>query len=181
MRRTGLVWRPFNLIYGFGAVLLTLCLYRLRRKNDRWIFLGGALLGGGYEYLCSWLRETLLGTVSWDYSEIPFNLNGRVNLLYCFFWGILALVWVKELYPVCSNWIERHVSPKWGVPVTWALVLFMLANTVVSAAAVYRMSQRYEGVPAVQSWQVVLDEHYPDEKLAEIYPSMVRAEQLPER
>ncbi|MCI5800989.1 MAG: putative ABC transporter permease [Oscillospiraceae bacterium] len=87
MRRTGLVWRPFNLIYGFGAVLLTLCLYRLRRKNDRWIFLGGALLGGGYEYLCSWLRETLLGTVSWDYSEIPFNLNGRVNLLYCFFGG----------------------------------------------------------------------------------------------
>lgn len=35
MRRTGLVWGPFNLIYGFGAVLLTLCLYRLRRKNDR--------------------------------------------------------------------------------------------------------------------------------------------------
>lgn len=114
MRRIGLVWRPFNLIYGFGAVLLTLCLYRLRRKNDRWIFLGGALLGGGYEYLCSWLQETLLGTVSWDYSEIPFNLNGRVNLLYCFFWGILALVWVKGLYPVCSNWIEQHVSPKWG-------------------------------------------------------------------
>lgn len=71
--------------------------------------------------------------------------------------------------------------PQMGGPVTWALVLFMLANTVVSAAAVYRMSQRYEGIPAVQSWQVVLDEHYPDEKLAEIYPSMVRAEQLPAR
>ena len=48
MQRTGLVWGPFNLIYGIGAVLLTICLRPLIGKSDRWIFIGGAVLGGAF-------------------------------------------------------------------------------------------------------------------------------------
>lgn len=92
-QRTGLVWGPFNLIYGIGAVLLTVCLHPFIGKSDRWIFIGGSIIGGAFEYFCSWLQETVLGTVSWDYTGYPFNLNGRINLLYCLFWGALALVW----------------------------------------------------------------------------------------
>lgn len=113
-QRTGLVWGPFNLIYGFGAVLLTVSLQRLRGKNDRYIFVGGAVIGGAFEYFCSWLQETVTGTVSWDYSGMPFNLNGRINLLYCIFWGVLALVWVKEIYPRISGWIDQNVSRTYG-------------------------------------------------------------------
>ena len=176
MQRTGLVWGPFNLIYGFGAVLLTLCLHRLQGKNDRWIFAGGAVIGGAFEYFCSWLQETITGTVSWDYSDIPFNLNGRINLLYCFFWGILGLVWVKELYPRISGWIERHLPNAWGVAISWVLALFMVANSLVSGGAVLRMAQRYVGVPATSSWQQRMDQRFPDERLARIYPSMVHTD-----
>ena len=44
-------------------------------------------LGGAYEYLCSVFTELVFGKVFWDYSWMPFNLGGRINLLYCFFWG----------------------------------------------------------------------------------------------
>lgn len=176
MQRTGLVWGPFNLIYGIGAVLLTLSLHRLQGKNDRWIFIGGAVIGGAFEYFCSWLQETITGTVSWDYSDIPFNLNGRINLLYCFFWGALGLIWVKEIYPRISGWIERHVSRVYGITITWLLVVFMVCNTLVSGGAVLRMAERYEGIPATHSWQVKMDERYPDERLARIYPSMVHTD-----
>lgn len=176
MQRTGLVWGPFNLIYGIGAVLLTLCLHRLQGKNDRWIFLGGAVIGGTFEYFCSWLQETVVGTVSWDYSDIPFNLNGRINLLYCFFWGALGLVWIKELYPRISGWIERHLPKTSGVVITWLLAAFMLVNSLVSGGAVLRMAQRYEGQPAVHAWQQRMDERFPDERLERIYPSMVHTE-----
>ena len=177
MQRTGLVWGPFNLIYGVGAVLLTVCLRPFIGKSDRWIFLGGAVLGGAFEYLCSWLQEKILGTVSWDYSEYPFNLNGRINLLYCLFWGVLALIWIKEIYPRLNGWIERHVSRVYGITISWILVVFMLANTMVSGMAVFRQAQRYDGVPASSSWQRWMDREYPDEKLAKIYPSMVRTEE----
>ena len=68
---------------------------------------------------------------------------------------------------------KRQVSRTYGVALTWVLVLFMLLNSLVSGAAVLRMAQRYEGVPATSAWQQLMDRYYPDEKLARIYPSMV--------
>ncbi len=62
---TGLVLGPFNPVYGFGAVLMTICLYRFRHKRDLWIFLTGIVLGDAFEYLCSFVQEKLFGTVSW--------------------------------------------------------------------------------------------------------------------
>jgi uncharacterized membrane protein len=175
-QRTGLVWGPFNLIYGFGAVILTLILHPFIGKKDRWIFLGGAIIGGAFEYFCSWIQQKILGTVSWDYSSMPFNLDGRINLLFCLFWGALALVWVKDLFPIMSGFIERHLPKSWGLPLTWVLVVFMAANSLVSGMAVLRESQRYDGIPATAEWQRLMDEWYPDSTLDKIYPSMQRVD-----
>ena len=84
--RKGLVWGPFNLVYGFGALVMTLGLYPLRDNRDLFIFAAGALLGGVFEYVCSVVQEKITGTISWDYRNFPLNLHGRINLLYCFFW-----------------------------------------------------------------------------------------------
>ena len=173
----GFLYGPWLPVYGIGAVLLTVCLHPFIGKSDRWIFIGGSIIGGAFEYFCSWLQETVLGTVSWDYTGYPFNLNGRINLLYCLFWGALALVWVKEVFPRLNGFIERRVSKTYGVVISWVLIAFMLANSLVSGAAVLRQSQRYEGVPATHAWQQVLDDRFPDSRLAKIYPSMVRVEE----
>ena len=175
--RAGLLWGPFSPIYGFGAVLMTLALNRFHNAPIPVVFLVSAVIGGAFEYFCSWLQETVLGTVSWDYTGYPFNLNGRINLLYCLFWGALALVWVKEVFPRLNGFIERRVSKTYGVVISWVLIAFMLANSLVSGAAVLRQSQRYEGVPATHAWQQVLDDRFPDSRLAKIYPSMVRVEE----
>lgn len=176
--RQGLVYGPFNLVYGFGALAMTLSLYWLRGKRDSWIFLGGIVIGGAFEYLCSWVQEFLFGTVSWDYGEMPFNLNGRINLLYSIFWGILALLWLKALFPLLERWIEK-IPARIGKTLTWILFAFMLANTVVSACAVARMSQRHEAVPASGKADVFLDKHYDDERLNKIYPNMVFVQDNP--
>ena len=112
MSRSSVVYGPFSIVWGLGCVLLTAFLYPYREKNDRYIFLAGTILGGAYEYICSVFSELVFGTVFWDYSAIPFNLGGRINLLYCFFWGIVAVVWLKMLYPILSGWIEK-------LPVKW--------------------------------------------------------------
>ena len=76
--RAGLVYGPFNLVYGVGALVLTLCLYKFRNRGMWLSFLSSILVGSVVEYVCSWVQELMFGTRSWDYSNMPFNINGRI-------------------------------------------------------------------------------------------------------
>ena len=164
MSRSSLVWGPFSIVWGLAIALATSLLYKDKDKPDRHIFLVGALLGGAYEYVCSVFTELVFGQVFWDYSKIPFNLGGRVNLLYCFFWGIAAVVWIKLLYPRFSGWIER-IPKLAGYISTWILVVFMTADIIVSSAALMRYDQRAGGPAAGSGWEQIIDERiYPNAK-----------------
>ena len=172
MSRSSLVWGPFSIVWGFAIVAATVLLYKYIDKSETVLFLVGTFLGGAYEYVCSVLSELVFGKVFWDYSAMPFNLGGRINLLYCFFWGIAAVLWIKVLYPKISAWIEK-VPMKPGKIITWCLVVFMCCNMAVSALALVRSTERQQGVPAEHSWQQIMDERYDDEKLAVIYPNAI--------
>ena len=141
----------------------------LQHRSASFFFVAGTLLGGLYEYLCSVFTQLVFGTVFWDYSVIPFNLGGRINLLYCFFWGFAAVAWFKGLYPVLSRWMAK-IPQRAGKLAVWALLLFMAVNIGVSSLALACYSARAAGQPAVQSWQVYMDEHYGDEVMQRIYP-----------
>ena len=170
MSRSSLVWGPFSIVWGMAMAAGTLLLYRYRDKTDVFLLTAGTFLGGAYEYMCSVVTELVFGKVFWDYSKIPFNLGGRINLLYCFFWGIAALVWIKILYPNMSGWIEK-IPMKVGKILSWCLIVFMCLNMSVSALALIRSDQRVHQVKATNEWQKVMDEHYDDQKLKEIYPN----------
>ena len=171
MSRSSLLYGPFSVVWGLGAVLLTVVLRGLMDKSDRYIFVGGALMGGVYEYMCSVVTEKLFGKVFWDYSKIPFNLNGRINLLYCVFWGIAAVVWVKEVYPRISALIEK-IPMKVGKILTWVLVVLLAVDVALSCMALGRMDQREKGIPATNAVQQFLDEQYSDEYLTQRYQNM---------
>lgn len=169
--RVGLIYGPFNLVYGFGALSLCVGLYWLRGKRDSLILLGGAVLGSVVEYICSWVQEIMFGSTSWDYSAMPFNLNGRINLLYSLFWGILAIVWVKDIYPRLAALIYK-IPNKWGKTITWVLLVFMIFNTIMSGAAVARWAARIAGQPPATALGQYFDEHYPNERMQRIYANM---------
>lgn len=169
--RSGLIYGPFNPVYGFGAVALTIVLKPLSDKRDLWIFLGSMVIGSAFEYLCSWVQETVFHTTSWDYSYLPFNFGGRTCLLYAFFWGILGLLWVKEIYPRLSHLIER-IPKLLGTILTWILVVFMIANMTISGLAVARWAARDNGIAPENQIGTFIDEHYPNEFMKKIYPNM---------
>lgn len=169
--RQGVIYGPFNPVYGVGVVLITLCLYWLRNKRDFWTFLCGSILGAVSEYVCSWFQETFIGTVSWDYSDMWGNINGRTCLLYAGIWGFLAMLWMKFLYPLFSKLIEA-IPNKIGYPLTWILLIAMLVNILISSLAVNRMTARYQGVEPQNAVDEFLDDAYPDEYLIKIYRHM---------
>ena len=169
--RSGLVYGPFNLVYGIGALVLTMALYRYRNRSWTFSFIGGFVTGSVIEYFCSFFQELLFGSTSWDYSNIPFNLNGRICLLYSVFWGVLGIFWIKKIYPRIAGWILR-IPDRVGKTVVWILLAFMVVNSAVSGAAVYRWAERTAGKEASGSLERVLDERFPDERMERIYANL---------
>ena len=173
--RAGLVYGPFNLLYGFGAVVLTVTLYKFRNRGAWISFLGGIIVGSVVEYVCSWGQELVFGTRSWDYSKMPFNINGRICLLYSIFWGILGVLWIKNLYPRMAKLILK-IPNRVGKICTWVLLAFFVVNTVMSGIALTRWSQRNAGIPAANTFWQTIDERFPDERMEKVYANMVFSE-----
>lgn len=169
--RVGLVYGPFNLLYGAGALVLTVFLYRYRNRGSWLSFLGSMLIGSGLEYGCSWLQEMIFGSRSWDYSNVPFNVGGRICLLFSVFWGILGVIWIKDVYPRITKWILK-IPNKAGRIATWVLVVFFVFNSVVTVAAVYRWGDRMGKEPSDNVCWEFFDEHFTDERMRKTFPSM---------
>ena len=171
MSRSSVLYGPFSFVWGIGAVILTIVLSPLAKKSDRWVFLGGFFAGGAYEYLCSVFTELVFGTVFWDYSHMPFNIGGRTNVLFMFFWGALSVVWVKNVYPAMSKAIEK-IPPVAGKIITWAVCVTMLLNSALTGMAMLRYNSRQEHAAQNSQYEIFLDTQYPDEWMEKRWPNM---------
>ena len=169
--RVGLVWGPFIPVYGGGAILITLCLYKFHKSHDLVIFTVSAIIGATFEYFASLFQEYFLGTVSWDYTGTPFNIDGRTNLKFALMWGLLGLVWVRHIYPAFCRILEK-TPKKIGNVLTIVCLVFMIVNCIVSGYAVYRRTERINNIPAQHKVAEFFDEHFNDEYLEYIYPNM---------
>lgn len=174
MLRSSVLYGPFSVVWGVGAALLTVLLYRLRNSEDRYIFIAGFFIGGAYEYVASLVIEIVLGTRFWDYSNMPFNLHGRTNLLYCIFWGILGVVWVKICYPAMSRLVEK-IPPIAGIISTWVLIVLMTFDLIISGLAIGRYVQRntYPDLVRCDAVSEYLDENYPDPLIESAWENLV--------
>ena len=177
--RVGLVYGPFIPVYGGGACMLTLALYKLYKLSDTLVFIIAAFIGATFEYLSSWAQETFLGTVSWDYSDMPLNIGGRTCLLYALFWGFLGLIWLRYIYPFVSKHIEKIPKKQGSILVTF-LAVFMAVDAVVTVAAVYRWNRRINDVPASNRVEQFLDNNFDDARMEFLFPHMRDSESLDE-
>ena len=169
--RRGVIYGPFSPIYGAGAVLFTGIF--TRKKYKPWeVFIYGALIGGGFEYLISFLQETFIGTKSWDYSHMLLNINGRTNIPYMFFWGLCCMIYICYFYPKISNLIEK-IPYKIGNKIVTFLVIFLSIDMLVSWTALFRQTLRREGIPPFTPIGEFYDYYYNDEFLHHYFPNMV--------
>lgn len=172
MTHRGVIYGPFNVIYGFGAALM--CWLLLRKPYKNWqIFLYSALMGGAVEYLLSLGQELVLGTRSWDYSGLFLNLNGRTTVPIMLIWGVMGLVFIKVVYPWVSNLIER-IPPTIGENLYIILLIFMIFNMVISWSALIRQNLRHYEIQPLTPLGEFYDRYYPDEFLRKYYTNMER-------
>lgn len=164
--RHGLIYGPFIQIYGMGAVAYYILISKI--QDPKKAFFSGIIMGSILEYLCSFFQEIFFGTISWDYSDLFMNLNGRTSLLYGIYWGIIAVIYLKIAYPAFEK-MEVLFDKKSIRIVTVFFMLFMTFDITISCMAGNRQQQRHQNIPAKGLLDNFLDRTYPDELLDKIY------------
>ena len=172
--RRGLIYEPLIPIYGIGLLIFYLSYNGLKLKSTNTlfrvfaVFIVSFFLGGLTEYMCSLIQEKFFGTISWDYSYLKFNLNGRTSLIHATFWGMMGILFYELLLPILVI-IREYILAKNFKTLTIILTLILLFDCSISSIACSRQRERRKNIEPSNSFEEFLDKHYSDEYLEEIY------------
>lgn len=121
MTNRGFFIGPVCPIYGAGALLMTILISDTGNIFE--VFAVAVLGSAVLEYLTSVVMEKLFHVRWWDYSEKPFNLNGRICLENLFYFGILGLIVIKFINPLLFGFFNS-----WDVVIriVIACVIFLI-------------------------------------------------------
>lgn len=169
MNKQGLLYGPIKPIYGFGCAILTYILNFVKDKSKLYIFIFGSIVGGIFEYACSLILEYFYGTRMWTYANMGLDIHGRVYLPYLPVWGLIALLWLKVVYPKFNN-LYNKIPKKPLLIATILMSIFLIYDSGISTLATRRMTERAHNIPAGNKFEKYLDKHYPDEYILKKVP-----------
>ena len=178
--RLGLLYVPFNLLYGAGGVFITLALLPVI-DNPFAVFGLGLVVGTTLEYFTSLLMEKVFHAVYWDYSKEFLNVQGRICLKYALIWGALSLVLLYVLDAV-NVFVLAQIPVIIGLPVLVLLIIGTIVSVVLTLLTYRRVAQkntvllaRRAGEDAVLPnpwWGRLVDRLVPDSVLVNTFPRM---------
>jgi|GEM_PF-221390 len=119
---------PICPIYGFGVIIVVLCLEPIK-DNLLLLFLGSVVLTTALEFITGFALEKIFNDKWWDYSGEPYNLLGYVCLRFALIWGIACVLVVDVLYPPIAEFTRL-------IPSTLSIIVLSLslALTVFDAS-----------------------------------------------
>ena len=178
--RLGLLYLPLRPMYGVGGVTCMLLLHRFVHQPIL-VFLLGMLICTVVEYVAAWVMGNAFGTVFWDYSDHPLNLEGRVCLQYSVCWGLLALIPVHaadRFLPALVNIFGRQEVGESVLTVVMVLVLLSWVLTLSAFARVRERVAILRGQPtgekvtatATTAWGRLVDWMAPDFVMTRTFP-----------
>lgn len=97
---------PWCPLYGLGGILILLTLKPIK-NNVILIYLIGVVIATITEYYVSLILEKIFKTRWWDYSNVKYNLNGRICLRNSLLFGILSIVLYYIYLPLKWMLLEK--------------------------------------------------------------------------
>lgn len=125
----GFLIGPYCPIYGTGAILITLGLQKYR---EDWftLFIMAILICGLLEYVTSFLMEKIFKARWWDYSDMRFNINGRICLETLLPFGVLGLIITYISNPFFLGLLSQIPDLVLTILSSVLLVIFLVDNVI---------------------------------------------------
>lgn len=140
---------PVCPIYGFGMVLVVLCLEPLS-GNLPLLFLASLVLTSLLELLTGFVLEKLFHARWWDYSNEPFHIGPYVCLKFSLMWGCGCIFIVKILHPSILLLVEflPHLLGIILLAVFSAVIIVDLIATVRTVHSIVRRLEALDEIAA---------------------------------
>ena len=135
-------------IYGHGA-LLVLYLLHGGFQNPVLTFIFGAIVTSILEYFTSWIMEKLFHMRWWDYSHCKYQLNGRICLTNCIFFGLGCVLLCHVVNPPLLRWL-MGIGPQYTVPIASFLFGLYIMDNVLSIRSAFQLSHRLDKLAKLQ-------------------------------
>lgn len=168
LSRQGIIYGPFNPVYGAGFLAFTVLLCRNLKRKWWLTYIYSCLIGGATEMISSLIGEYVFKGNAWDYSDKFLNIMGRTTVPYMLFWGAGGLIFVKLVYPALSRFIEL-LPKRVGNKIMPTFLIFVIMSHVVSYVALYRYGTRSEGREASNAAEQVIDKYFDDSLMKQYY------------
>lgn len=133
----GFLIGPSLPIYGFGCLIIVFFLDSFR-ENPFILFVMATLICSLLEYVTSYIMERIFKTRWWDYSEMKFNLNGRICLRNMLLFGILALIMSYIVNPFVMSILSKVNTTLVRVVTIIFFVLFVV-DVLASSKIIYNI------------------------------------------
>ncbi|MCQ2485082.1 MAG: putative ABC transporter permease [Clostridia bacterium] len=158
-----LLWGPFNLVYGLAAVFIYLVSDKLKKHSNTFKFIFFTVICSSLELAVAVLQEKVLNSVSWNYSNLPFNFfGGRLCLFFSFGWGLLGIFFARFVFVPLDHILKKNIAHKLE-RLTLTFAIFMAVNIVFSTAVLFRWTHRAAYPEPRNSFEVFTDKRYTDE------------------
>ena len=131
----GFLWGPYCPVYGFGALLLLLCLRGVMKRRLLWgrvcvtpavVFVAIVVLTTVLELLTSYLLEWTTGGWLWDYSSYTIQFEGRICLSASLRFGVAGMLVLYVLQPLLERAVTRLGERRRAVLFAVLFGLFLL-------------------------------------------------------
>lgn len=131
---------PICPIYGFGAVIVILCLTPIK-DNVLILFIGSAVLTSLLELATGFALDKIFHARWWDYSDKPFNLGGYICLKFSIYWGLVCIALMKGIHPAIFK-LVKAVPHFLGIIILVFLTAVFIADITVTVITVNKLSKR---------------------------------------
>ncbi len=140
----GFLIGPYCPIYGYGAMYMY---FFLNRYHDDLVILFVMTIVGTsiLEYLTSYFMEKIFKARWWDYSQLPFNINGRICLTTSLSFGILGVAFTYIINPNFL-FIAKKIPKMVLIVISTILFILFVIDTLLTFSIMAKLKKNLSNI-----------------------------------